>query len=74
MAESVNYKLEKNSFGGVYKLQYLGVAASGVADDTHKWTIYKFSYGDPGDGSLSLQRIEVLNGVAWNDRATLPWP
>jgi hypothetical protein len=74
MAEFVIYKFEKASISGVYKLQYIGEAPPGVDDDTARWTIYKLAYGDPGDGSVALEKIDVLSGVTWNDRAGLPWP
>ncbi len=73
MAEQVTYKFEKSLVGGQYKFKYIGETVTGVADDTPKWTIYKFTWIIEADNSISLSEIQSLNGKAWTDRDTLAW-
>jgi len=57
---------------GTYETVYLGEAAQSAADTDSVWTIKFFQYGSFG-GSNQITEIQILDGVAWADRATLPW-
>ena len=57
---------------GSYETIYLGEAAQTALDADPVWTIKFFQYGVFG-GSNQITEIQVLDGVAWADRATLPW-
>jgi hypothetical protein len=48
---------------------YIGKAAQETTTSANSWTIQKLLY----DVSSRVTRVEVLNGVAWDNRDSLPW-
>lgn len=57
---------------GSYEVVYLGGASQSSLGTDQTWTVKFFKYGTFG-GSNQITEIQVLDGVAWSDRATLPW-
>lgn len=58
--------------GGDFEVVYLGQADQGAQDADHVWSIKKFSYSSIS-GANQITSVEILDSVAWADRATLPW-
>ena len=73
MPRPVVYKGEHALVGTKYKVQYIGTAPSGAGDDDLSWTVYKFTWDVMPDNSVALVEAQELNGVAWSNRASLPW-
>ena len=57
---------------GAYETIYLGEADQTAAITDPVWTIKFFQYAAFG-GSNQITEIQVLDGVAWSNRASLPW-
>lgn len=60
-------------FNAAAQLLYLGQADEWIADDDPRWTIKQFTWTVAGDGTTQLDTVQVLTGVAWTERASLPW-
>lgn len=73
MAEYVTIRFERFLFNGVWKYLYIGQAKPGVTDDDPQWEIIKLDYKLENDNSISIDKIQTLDGVAWDNRASLPW-
>ena len=58
--------------GTIYETLYAGFANQSVLDTEPYWLIKKFSYVTLGTDN-KITQIQVLDGVAWSDRATLTW-
>lgn len=60
-------------YNGAAEVLYLGQAAQTAADTDTTWTIKKFTYLTASDASTQIDTVEVLDSVAWANRASLPW-
>lgn len=55
------------------QIHYLGESLQAVADSDPFWIVKRFDYVDAGGGDIRISEIQVLEGVAWQDRASLAW-
>ncbi len=70
--EDNKLKLDYEQFGSEYEVRYMGYARQTAEDDDEVWTVRRHGYSNVG-GEWLLTEIQVLQGRAWSDRATLPW-
>jgi hypothetical protein len=71
-SERVKTEFDYASVNGSYEVIYIGQASPSTADTDDRWTIKKFSYQSLGGGN-KVSAVEVMDSVAWADRATLSW-
>ena len=64
--------LDYTQVGSTYETLYIGLALQAVLNSESRWLIKKLSYVTVG-GSNRVSQMQVLNGVSWDDRASLPW-
>lgn len=63
--------------GNTFQMRWMGKTDEIISDSTNAWTIYQYDYvvvnpaANPID--VRISRIQVLDAVAWANRATLGW-
>ena len=71
-SDSNALKFDYYLVGADYEIRHLGFSQQGVLISVPEWTVKRFEHTTLGGENL-VSGIQVLGGVAWDDRATLPW-
>lgn len=71
-SDSSKTKLEYYQVGADYEVRYIGLAQQSDSTADEVWIIKRFSHQTLGGENL-VTEIQILENVAWDDRATLPW-
>lgn len=71
-SESLKIKMDYYQPGATNEIHFIGYAEQAALDTDPVWTIRKHLHGPVGAEYLLIE-IQVLTGVAWADRTTLPW-
>lgn len=65
-------KFDYYTVGADTEVRYIGFAQQGILTSEDRWVIKRFGHETIGDGNY-VNDIQVLQGVAWDDRASLDW-
>lgn len=71
-SETLKIKFDYYQPASEYEIRYIGYARQSADDADEYWTIRRHTHDDVGGKQLIVE-IQVLENVAWSDRAILPW-
>jgi hypothetical protein len=71
-SEILKTKFEYYQPGPTNEIRYIGYATQDADDTDPVWTVRRYNHEQVGAEFL-LTEVQVFTGVAWSDRATLPW-
>ena len=73
LGENARMKLDYYQPGGSsYYVRFKGVAVQDADDSDTVWTVQRMSHSTFG-GEYKITEVQILEGVAWSNRASLPW-
>lgn len=73
IGENLKIKIDYYAPGGVdYFVRYKGISTQAADDTDDAWTIQRMSHSSYG-GNYKITEVQILENVAWADRASLPW-